>query len=133
MDFIKTKISGGHTLVSPEDYHLIEKFAWFADSDGYATAFTINDEGKVKVVRLHQLVAGKRQGMVTDHINRVRLDNRRENLRLLTKAENRKNNAEQTYTKDTPFQQWELLERGAPYDKRTTVVRNTLRKAKVIN
>ena len=37
---------------------------------------------------LHRIVAGARSGEVVDHVNRNRLDNRRENLRICTRAQN---------------------------------------------
>tara|TARA_B100002051_G_scaffold270812_1_gene304378 strand:- start:4455 stop:4793 length:339 start_codon:yes stop_codon:yes gene_type:complete len=41
---------------------------------------------------LHRLILGKPQkGMVIDHINHIGLDNRKENLRFLTAAQNQQN------------------------------------------
>lgn len=41
---------------------------------------------------IHQMILGKApKGLVIDHINRDKLDNRRKNLRFVTTAENNKN------------------------------------------
>lgn len=62
-------------------------FRWVL-SNGYAKA-TI---GKNKKVFFHHLIMGKPQkGLVIDHINRNRLDNRKENLRIVTPIVNRRN------------------------------------------
>jgi hypothetical protein len=37
-----------------------------------------------KFIYLHILLMGKKQGLMIDHINRNKLDNRRENLRFVT-------------------------------------------------
>lgn len=47
---------------------------------------------KGKHTKIHRFVMGANpDGLETDHINRDKLDNRRENLRFVTGAENRKN------------------------------------------
>lgn len=67
---IKTR-RGVEIKVSPEDIEWVEKRIWHIDSNGYASS---------KRQRLHALIAKTPRGLVTDHINRDRLDNRRENL-----------------------------------------------------
>ena len=42
---------------------------------------------------MHRLVINAQKGTMVDHINRNRLDNRKENLRLCTMQENRRNSA----------------------------------------
>jgi hypothetical protein len=67
--------------IGPEDAIWISKQTWCISSHGYVQA----SKGK----RLHQQILGKLgAGLVADHINRDRLDNRRENLRVVTHQQN---------------------------------------------
>lgn len=81
-----TKIGDAIAQISKEDYPSLSKYRWYYDR-GYALTSLKN-----KRVRMHHMVAGKpNEGMQIDHINRDRLDNRRENLRIVTPAQNGKN------------------------------------------
>jgi len=70
------------TRVSKEDF-FITKYRWHLDGDGYACS-KING----RLLRLHKLLVKQVKNLVSDHINRDRLDNRRENLRLVSKRMN---------------------------------------------
>lgn len=75
-------------LIDREDICLIEGKNVNICSDGYA---------RIGSVRLHRLVMERilsrpiKKGFVVDHINRNRLDNRRENLREVTVLKNNLN------------------------------------------
>ena len=72
-----------YALVSPEDRHLAE-LSWSLNHQGYATLSVKTDGEKL----MHRMVAQPEEGMVVDHINHIRADNRRENLRNCTQAQN---------------------------------------------
>lgn len=69
--------------VDEVDVPLVSKYRWYY-KDGYVVT-SING----KRVKMHHLIIGKpTRGMVVDHINRDRMDNRRCNLRFVTVAQN---------------------------------------------
>lgn len=73
--------------VSPKDYERLSRSKWYVDDNGYAVR-----ESKQGRVFMHRDVHGETaEGMVVDHVNRDRLDNRRENLRVMTYVENANN------------------------------------------
>lgn len=75
--------------VDEEDYDmLIDMGPWHINSRGYA----VHSEGR-SCVFMHRFLMGLEEGdkKVVDHINRNKLDNRRNNLRVVTQAENQRN------------------------------------------
>lgn len=83
--------TGGKCLVSEEDFDYLNKFKWHKrTADGYA-ARTVYDNGKFITVRMHRQIVEAPSGLVVDHVNRDRLDNRRENLRVATRSQNTAN------------------------------------------
>jgi hypothetical protein len=83
-------LTRGHVaLVDDDDYELLSAFKWHLDGSGYASR-DAQIAGKRIKVRMHRVLTGlecgdKRQ---VDHINGNRLDNRRENLRIVLQSEN---------------------------------------------
>ena len=83
---ITTK-KGDMILADAEDREKLEKYSWCISKKGYAVANT----GK-KVVKMHRLILDVADpGKVVDHINHNKLDNRKENLRICTQADNTRN------------------------------------------
>lgn len=84
----KIKLSQGrYTLVDNEDYNTLSQFKWY-----YGLGYAIRGDGK-KTFFLHHLILPKKIGLDIDHINRNKLDNRRNNLRYCTRSENKFNGA----------------------------------------
>lgn len=81
--------SGMVALVDEQDFEMLTSAArsWgFHKHKGYAL-------GRVggRLVWMHRVIMNPPKGMEVDHINGNKLDNRRSNLRLCTRAENAKN------------------------------------------
>ena len=80
---------GRFALVSDEDFVFLMKWVWGVDTHGYASRIDYSKGVKMsKRISMHRLITNAPKGMDVDHINGIRLDNRRENLRLCTRAEN---------------------------------------------
>lgn len=79
---------GKTAVVDDKDYYELSKYKWHS-LNGYAARR--GKQGESRYVRMHRVVAEAEDGMEVDHINGDPLDNRRENLRVCTHAENLKN------------------------------------------
>jgi len=89
------KLTQGKTaLVDDEDFKELNKFRWHADKKGN-TFYSIRNpsgvNGKSRTVYMHAVIVGTPTGMETDHINGDGLDNRRENLRVVSRRMNAQN------------------------------------------
>lgn len=80
----------GYTRVDPCDVEWVSKWTWRLSSEGYAVR-SDSRESKRRTVYLHRELAGTPPGLVTDHLNGARLDNRRKNLRIATVLQNNLN------------------------------------------
>lgn len=92
---------GLEALVSPQDFNLVREFKWVAAKGGrtiYASRQVRSSDGKWFTVLMHRLIMASPQGLLVDHINGNGLDNRRENLRLCSHAENIRNQQPQVGT-----------------------------------
>lgn len=82
-------------IVDDEDFHLVVRYKWHY-AEGYARTDLKGSDGKYRSVSMHRMILNTPKGMETDHINGDRLDNRRENIRVCTKAQNLRNVAKRT-------------------------------------
>lgn len=76
-------------LIDDADVAAVNQFKWLL-SHGYARRF-FRENGILKSVYLHNFLMSPPKGLEVDHVNRNKLDNRRENLRLVTHAQNCRN------------------------------------------
>lgn len=85
-------------IIDDEDYVLLSNYIWYAkkDKNSWYAAANKYDEAKHTIIKMHQIILGKRKGYVIDHINGNGLDNRKENLRFVTRSQN-KMNQQNTY------------------------------------
>lgn len=78
---------GKDILVCEQDYILFKFMKWRISKIGYAqTRKTINKKAYMSF--MHSLIIKPKTGFVADHINQNKLDNRRCNLRLVSKSQN---------------------------------------------
>ena len=82
--------SGKVAIVDDDMFEELSKYKWYS-SHGYAARHSINSSGKDKYISMHRSICNTPDGMYTDHINGNIQDNRRENLRVCTKAGNQRN------------------------------------------
>ena len=75
---------------SEQDRALYERFSWYVASKG---ALVCTNPQTGALLYFHREVMSPPSGMEVDHINGDQLDNRRENLRICTHAENLRNRA----------------------------------------
>lgn len=96
---------GKSALLSDEDKHLAS-YVWHVHKTGYPKRF---DRSTKRNISMHQDIVRTRQGLEVDHINRDKLDNRRENLRVVSRTINT-NNAKLRKDNTSSF-------RGVSWDK----------------
>lgn len=86
------------TLISTTDLEKVKSFPgrWFAMLHGSKSRFYVKGHtpmvrGKQEVHLLHRWLFDNPKGLVIDHINHNSLDNRRDNLRVITQGQNTQN------------------------------------------
>lgn len=93
----KIKLSNGYESVVDDDFYENNEHKWFAlrKTDGriYACRGSKKSDGlnRRTTIQMHREIMNPRNGMVVDHKNHNTLDNRKENLRVCTHAENMRN------------------------------------------
>ena len=91
------KKSDAHILLDPEDAWLLETNWRVKDGYAYRKIYThkVRKSPRFKDIPFHRIIMGLGHGSVdkrqVDHINRNKLDNRRDNLRVVSKAQNAQN------------------------------------------
>lgn len=91
---------GKYTLIDDEDYEQLNQWKWLAHRNPkkhkediwYAERRQwLPEEKKYKIIAMHRLIMDFPKGKDIDHINGDGLDNRRCNLRVLSRRQNQQN------------------------------------------
>lgn len=77
-------------IVDDADFDFLNQWKWFFHSEGYAVRDKMENYRK-KSILMHRFIMNPSKGLIVDHINGNRLDNRKENLRLCTHRQNQMN------------------------------------------
>lgn len=77
-----------YALVDDDDFDFLNQWKWYFNS-GYAV------RGNKEKILMHRVVNHTSKGIITDHINGDKLDNRKCNLRDCTNEENQMNRGAQ--------------------------------------
>jgi hypothetical protein len=82
---------GQHALVDDDDYARVMQHKWFAAFDNSSRVFYAKRNVGKRMQTLASFVVNVPIGTLVDHINRDTLDNRRVNLRVVSKRVNNTN------------------------------------------
>lgn len=93
---LMTLTQGQTTIFDLADLPLLGQIRWWAQwmENGrqfYATGKPRAADGSYRIMQMQRFLLQPIAGMQADHINRNTLDNRRSNLRIVTRAENKRN------------------------------------------
>lgn len=86
---------GGEAIIDSTDASIADGWNW-SISKGYAVRGESIGEGLSRKLYLHRLVAGAQVGVMVDHVDGNRLNNRRANLRIVSAVENARNRRPQS-------------------------------------
>jgi hypothetical protein len=86
----RTKLIEGRIIVNEELYDWLNQYKWYVGDTGYAMRRSATGNKK-QTTRMHRVIVGAQEDQIVDHINRDKLDNRIENLRIVTSAQNVRN------------------------------------------
>lgn len=85
---------GAYAIVDDADKAQLDHYHYYLNGHGYAER-TVKGTHHQTVYLHHDIIGKPPEGMVVDHINRNRLDNRRCNLRFVSRTQNRVNSCPQ--------------------------------------
>jgi hypothetical protein len=96
---------GKVALVDDEDYEWLSKYKWYYHHQGYASTYYKVGFYDYKNPLMHRLILGVLDNLQVqvDHINGNKLDNRRENIRIVDQATNSKNLHKKTSNRTTKY------------------------------
>jgi len=71
-----------------DDYNKIQHFIWYIDSNESVVTYYVKSTGEKTKIQQHRLVMNCPENLVVDHINHIRHDNRKINLRICNYSQN---------------------------------------------
>lgn len=74
-------------MVSDEDFNKVSHLNWYINNSGYASTRRVNGKGSL----MHRIILCAEKYQEIDHIDGNRLNNQRENLRFVSRAQNNMN------------------------------------------
>lgn len=80
----------GYAMVDDDDFERLSKFNWSIDKDGYAIR-TTRVGNKLVRQKMHREILKAPSDKFVDHKNGIPYDNRKENIRLCSRGENKRN------------------------------------------
>ena len=85
--------NGKFAIVDDEDYERLSQYSWYTSKgrNTYYARRSIKEDNKWKVRFMHHDIINVPIGFQTDHKNRKGYDNRKDNLRICTHAQNIQN------------------------------------------
>jgi hypothetical protein len=83
-------IQGETCIFDDEDEAVVKKYKWWL-SNGYALTKIKWTDGRRRTIGMHRIILGDPPTPSIDHLNRNKLDNRKENLIACSDAANNKN------------------------------------------
>lgn len=94
---------GKHAIVDNDDYNMLLEYSWYSnESSSHPYAYRsqwVSGENRSVEIPMHHVVMGcGGEGKEVDHINGDGLDNRKENLRFVTRAQNNWNQKSRKFT-----------------------------------
>lgn len=82
---------GLFVVVDLADYNRLSKYSWSLNNYGYVRA-RVNTNGVITYPMMHRMIMGEvPQGLEIDHIDKNKLNNTRDNLRIVTRLDNMHN------------------------------------------
>lgn len=96
-DAVLMEIQGGAVLVDKDMVETLSQHSWSIGAIGYAVGYISSKYKRSGMVPgsggmyMHRFIMGDIRGVVYDHKNGIKLDNRRSNLRRATHSENHRN------------------------------------------
>jgi hypothetical protein len=83
---------GKFAVVDPEDFEKLNTHKWYAANNYHNTFYAVRKigrrNGKIKHISMHRQITKPLPGLVVDHKDGNGLNNRKENLRIATEAQN---------------------------------------------